>query len=113
MIALSAKHSTPLPKGTPSLSPQRARKLLTELPGWSVNETATELRREFKFDSYARTIAFANMVAFLAERQDHHPDLEVGWGRCVVRYSTHSVNGLSENDFICAAKIDALLDIAG
>jgi 4a-hydroxytetrahydrobiopterin dehydratase len=63
----------------------------------------------FQFKNYYETMAFVNAVAWVAHREDHHPDLEVGYNKCTVRYSTHSVGGLSENDFICAAKVDSLL----
>lgn len=64
--------------------------------------------REFRFDNYYATMAFVNAVAWIAHQQDHHPELTVGYNRCIVRYVTHSANGISLNDFICAAKIDAL-----
>jgi len=80
---------------------------LKELPGWSVSGDV--LSRRFDFGNYYETIAFVNLVAWVANRQDHHPDLEVGYNRCKVSYSTHSVGGLSRNDFICAAHIDTAL----
>ena len=76
---------------------------------WTVDTEARQLRRSFRFGDYYQTIAFVNALAWVAHREDHHPDLEVGYNRCTVRYSTHSVGGLSENDFICAARIDALV----
>jgi 4a-hydroxytetrahydrobiopterin dehydratase len=78
---------------------------LKELPGWTVSGDL--LSRRYDFGNYYETIAFVNLVAWVANRQDHHPDLEVGYNRCRVSYSTHSVGGLSRNDFICAAHIDA------
>ncbi|HHJ17933.1 MAG TPA: 4a-hydroxytetrahydrobiopterin dehydratase [Gammaproteobacteria bacterium] len=75
---------------------------------WSLSEDGLVLQRGFRFRDYYQTIAFVNALAWVAHREDHHPDLEVGYNRCVVNYSTHSVGGLSENDFICAARIDAL-----
>jgi 4a-hydroxytetrahydrobiopterin dehydratase len=95
------------------LSPERTRQLLAEVPGWSIDQASGELWQEFEFDDYAQTVTFANGVANLAERQEHHPVLVISWGRCVVRYSTHTVGGLSENDFICAAKINAIAEILG
>ncbi|MGD9387555.1 MAG: 4a-hydroxytetrahydrobiopterin dehydratase, partial [Gammaproteobacteria bacterium] len=71
---------------------------------------ATEIRRDFRFKGFNRTMGFVNAVAWIANSENHHPDLEVGWGHCLVRFSTHAIKGLSENDFICAAKVDALLD---
>jgi 4a-hydroxytetrahydrobiopterin dehydratase len=83
--------------------------LLGEVSGWSLNETASGIQRTFRFKNYYETLAFVNALAYIVHREDHHPDLEVGYNRCTVRFSTHSVKGLSENDFICAAKINALV----
>jgi len=76
---------------------------------WSLSEDGRMIQRSFLFKNYYQTIAFVNALAWIAHHQDHHPDLEVGYNRCVVHYSTHSAGGLSENDFICAARIDALV----
>lgn len=95
-------------EGEAPLSRDAANRLLMEIPGWTLNAEATGIARTFKFKNYHETMAFVNAAAFIAHREDHHPDLEVGYNRCTVRYSTHSVKGLSENDFICAAKINAL-----
>lgn len=97
--------------GTPALERAEAEQLLAQLGGdWSISDDSREIRRTFKFKNFYHTIAFVNAVAWIANREDHHPDLEVGYNRCLVRLSTHSIGGLSRNDFICAAKIDALLD---
>jgi 4a-hydroxytetrahydrobiopterin dehydratase len=82
---------------------------MRELPEWSIVEDGQAITRTFRFPDYYRTMAFVNALAYIAHDQDHHPDLGVHYDRCVVRYSTHDVGGLSENDFICAAKADALL----
>lgn len=92
------------------LSEARVRELMPEIPGWELAEDGHALLKTFHFDDYYRTMAFVNALAFMAHREDHHPDLAVHYNRCVVRYSTHDVGGLSENDFICAAKADALKD---
>jgi 4a-hydroxytetrahydrobiopterin dehydratase len=96
------QHGAPLARAA-------AEALLAEIPGWELDPDATAIRRRFKFGNYYETMAFVNALAWIAHREDHHPDLEVGYNRCLVRFSTHSVKGLSENDFICAAKINALL----
>ena len=70
-----------------------------------------KLRRDFKFADHYITMTFVNAVAWVSHQQGHHPDLAVGWNTCRVEYITHAINGLSESDFICAAKIDALFDI--
>ena len=86
----------------------RVRELMPQLEGWELAEGGHALTRTFRFDDYYRTMAFVNALAFMAHREDHHPDLGVHYDRCVVRYSTHDVGGLSENDFICAAKASQL-----
>ena len=82
---------------------------LRKLEGWVVENG--HLAKTFQFRDYYRTIAFANAIAWISHREDHHPDLEIGYNKCRVTYITHAIQGLSENDFICAAKIDALMDL--
>ena len=95
---------------TSQLGSAAVQTLLTKIHAdWSLDEDGRIIRRSFRFKNYYQTIAFVNALAWVAHHQDHHPDLEVGYNRCVVHYSTHSVGGLSENDFICAARIDALV----
>ncbi len=79
---------------------------LTVLRPWTQNAGA--LAKTYRFKNYYETIAFVNALAFMVHREDHHPDLHVGYNRCEVRYNTHSVDGISDNDFICAAKADAI-----
>jgi len=80
---------------------------LAQLPGWGVVDGAIE--RSFEFADFHRTMAFVNALAWIAHTEDHHPDLQVGYGRCVVRWRTHSAGGITINDLICAAKVAALL----
>lgn len=109
MTQLRDRKCVALPPGTPPLAPSDVRQLGTAIsPEWQVDAGRQVLTRDFKFDNFHATMAFVNAVAWIAHVEDHHPDLEVGYGHCRVTYSTHSVGGLSENDFICAAKIDAL-----
>ncbi|MBS0213090.1 MAG: 4a-hydroxytetrahydrobiopterin dehydratase [Proteobacteria bacterium] len=82
--------------------------LLKQLPGWKAVARGTAIEKTFPFENYYHTLAFVNALAFIAHAQDHHPDLGVHYNRCVVRYSTHDVGGLSMNDFICAAKVERL-----
>ena len=110
MTDLNEKHCTPCEGGTPALSSEQATGLLANLDeGWSTTGEGKAIERTFKFKDFYRTVAFVNAVAWIANREDHHPDLSVHYGKCVVRYSTHAVDGLTENDFICAAKIDRLV----
>lgn len=82
--------------------------LMEQLPQWELVESGHALSRTFRFDDYYRTMSFVNALAHVANAENHHPDLSVHYDRCVVRFSTHDVGGLSENDFICAAKADLL-----
>lgn len=86
-----------------------ARELLGQVQGWGVNQSDSEIEKTFRFKNYYQTIAFVNAIAWVTHQEDHHPLLEVGYNFCKVRYNTHSVGGLSKNDFICAAKLDALV----
>ncbi len=87
----------------------RIRQLLTSLPDWEYRDGS--LVRTFEFMNFYQTMAFVNAIAWLANLENHHPDMEVGYSRCVIRYNTHAIGGLSENDFICAAKINAMLEL--
>jgi 4a-hydroxytetrahydrobiopterin dehydratase len=96
--------------GTPVLTADRVADLLAQLEsGWRVADDGKSLRRAFGFADFYETMAFVNALAWIANAEDHHPDLEVGYDYCRVTFSTHSIGGLSENDFICAARIDALI----
>ena len=82
---------------------------LATLPGWQ--REGQELRKTFNFKNYHETIAFVNASAWVSHREDHHPDMSVHYNRCVVAYSTHDAGGITLNDFICAAKLDALFTL--
>lgn len=100
------KHCKPCEVGVPPLTRLEIERLLKPLDGWEYSNE--ELVRTYQFKNYYETIAFVNAVAWVSHRENHHPDLEVAYRQCRVRYSTHAIGGLSESDFICAAKIDAL-----
>jgi 4a-hydroxytetrahydrobiopterin dehydratase len=106
---LAASSCRPLPAGTAPLAQAEIDAGLGALPGWEHRDGA--IGKTFSFSNYAETMAFVNAVAWIAEREDHHPDLLVGYDKCRVAYRTHSVGGISSNDFICAAKIEALCRI--
>ncbi|HVC31491.1 MAG TPA: 4a-hydroxytetrahydrobiopterin dehydratase [Steroidobacteraceae bacterium] len=109
MSDLSEKHCKPCEGGVAPYSRHEAEQLMQQLAqGWVVSPDGPHLRREFKFRDFYRTMSFVNAVAHVANIEDHHPDLEVGYNYCRVQYTTHAIEGLSENDFICAAKIDAI-----
>ena len=92
-----------------ALTDQQISSKLAQLPGWE--RAGKEIAKTFKFKNYYETMAFVNATAWISHREDHHPDLEVGYNTCRVRYSTHSVGGLSEGDFNCAAKIEAMMKL--
>jgi 4a-hydroxytetrahydrobiopterin dehydratase len=95
--------------GVAPLTRKEAEKMLEELASdWVLNMEAGAIRRAFAFKDFYRTISFVNALAHIANIEDHHPDLEVGYNYCRVQFTTHVIKGLSENDFICAAKIDRI-----
>ncbi|HLP99461.1 MAG TPA: 4a-hydroxytetrahydrobiopterin dehydratase [Sideroxyarcus sp.] len=106
---LTSKNCKPCEGGVPPLTQDEAKNLLKELDGWELNDKT--ISKTFAFKNYYQTIAFVNAVAWMTHREDHHPDMTVGYSKCRVEYSTHAIGGLSENDFICAAKVDALFKI--
>lgn len=111
MSNLAAKRCKPCEGGVPALAPPAVAELRKALhAAWELSADGKWISRRFEFPGFARTMGFVNAVAWIAESEGHHPDLDVGYGRCIVRWSTHAVNGLTENDFICAAKVDRLVD---
>lgn len=107
MTELVERRCRPCEGGTQPLSESAVADLMPALdPGWAVSADGKGISREFTFAAFSWTIAFVNAVAWIATTEGHHPDMTVGYGRCVVRYSTHAIDGLSDNDFICAAKVD-------
>lgn len=110
MTQLTEMHCKPCEGGVKPLDNGEAKKLLARLAdGWEIDQAGKEIRKDFQFNGFYKTMAFVNAVAWIANTQGHHPDLEVGYQHCLVRYTTHAINGLSENDFICAARIDTLI----
>lgn len=107
MPRLIERKSREIEKGTPPLSHPQVDEYLREVPGWEIRDNT--LTRSYKFENYYETMSYVVAVAMLAQSENHHPDMEVGYNRLVVKFSTHSVGGLSENDFICAAKINTLV----
>ena len=107
MSKLAQRSCKPLPAGTPALSAKEIARLLSEIPGWDHADGA--IRKTFQLANFHETMAFVNAVAWIAHREDHHPDMTVGYNSCRIAYNTHSIGGISENDFVCAAKIEAFL----
>jgi 4a-hydroxytetrahydrobiopterin dehydratase len=106
---LARKKCKPCEGGVAALTPGQVRPMLKGLDGWSLD--GKTITKTYQFKNYHETMAFVNAAAWVSHREDHHPDLAVGYSQCRVSYSTHAIDGLSENDFICAAKLDALFDL--
>lgn len=109
MNELARKKCKPCEGGVAPLTPEQMRPMLKGLEGWALE--GGMIAKTYKFANYYQTMAFVNAAAWVSHREDHHPDMAVGYNECRVSYITHAIGGLSENDFICAAKLDALFEI--
>jgi len=110
MSELATRQCAAPAKGTEPLVGKQLHDLLTQInDDWQLSADKLCIERDFGFSNFHQTMAFVNAVAWIAHQQDHHPDMEIGYKHCLIRYSTHEVGGLSENDFICVARIEALL----
>jgi 4a-hydroxytetrahydrobiopterin dehydratase len=108
---LAARRCVPCEGGVKPLSAEQSRELLAALDdAWTLSEDELSISRSFTFPAYGQTLGFANALAWIAIAEGHHPVLTIEYSRCHVSYTTHAINGLSDNDFICAAKIDRLVD---
>jgi len=105
-MTINDLRNSKLPAKPTALASEQVAERLKLLGGWEL--AGGEIAKTYRFENYYQTMAFVNAVAWLAHRADHHPDLEVGYNKCKVRYSTHDVGGLSESDFICAAQVEGL-----
>jgi 4a-hydroxytetrahydrobiopterin dehydratase len=109
MSELAARRCKPCEGGFPPLTRAAAEALLAQISSaWTLSADARALRRELSFRDFYRTMSFVNALAHIANIEDHHPDLEVGYNYCHVTFTTHAIRGLSENDFVCAAKVDLI-----
>lgn len=109
MTGLAENKCAPCEGGTPPLNAGEAHALLGQLhPDWRLAADAKSLQRALKFKDFYRTMSFVNALAHVANTENHHPDLEIGYNYCRVTFTTHAIGGLSQNDFICAAKLDRL-----
>ena len=106
---LAAKRCKPCEGGVSPLAPQEIGQLLEQLAGWEFKNGV--ITKTYEFKNYYQTMAFVNAAAWISHREDHHPDMAVSYNKCKIDYSTHAIGGLSENDFICAAKLDALFSV--
>ena len=109
MTDLTMRRCTPCEGGAEPLKDKQVETLLGQLKGWRL--AYGQITKLYSFDNHYQAVAFLNAAAWISHREDHHPDITVGYNTCRVAYKTHAVNGLSENDFICAAKLDALFEL--
>ncbi len=107
MSDLRQKTCRPCEGGVSPMTDSQIQRYLEQVNGWEYKEG--EIVRNFTFKNYYETMAFVNAVAWVSHKENHHPLLEVGFRNCAIKYSTHAIQGISENDFICAAKVDALV----
>jgi 4a-hydroxytetrahydrobiopterin dehydratase len=110
MNELARKKCKPCEGGIAPLTTEQVKPMLKGMDGWALQPDGM-IAKTYKFKNYFETMAFVNAAAWISHREDHHPDMMVGYGECRVAYVTHAIKGLSENDFICAAKLDALFEI--
>jgi len=110
MDNLKAKNCKPCEGGVCPLDASLSKQHLEQIPGWKLSDNGKSISRKFKFKDFLATISFINAMAYISEQQGHHPDFSAGYDYCEMHYTTHAIGGLSENDFICAAKISALLE---
>lgn len=108
MSTLIEKHCAACEGGVESLNSVAVNDLLKKVDGWQASDDHKQISKRFQFKNFYRTMAFVNAIAWIANRENHHPDLAVGYDYCEVAWTTHAIDGLSENDFICAAKIDQM-----
>lgn len=108
MVDLASKRCVPCESGMPPATKEEAEMLIQRVEGWKLSGDAKHISKEFTFKDFLEAMAFANKITAVAEEEGHHPDLSIGWGRVGIELSTHAIKGLSDNDFILAAKIDQL-----
>lgn len=108
-MTLTEKSCVPCQGGIPPLTMEEARGFLSQTPQWVLSDAGDKISRSFKFDDFVMALDFVNKVGALAEAEGHHPDLALGWGYVDIVVFTHKIQGLHENDFILAAKIDKLV----
>lgn len=107
---LTDKHCEPCEGGVDPMDKKAALAMLEELPGWALSDDGRMISRRFEFKGFYKTMSFINAMAWVVNQENHHPDFSAGYDFCEVGFTTHAIDGLSENDFICAAKVSALLD---
>ena len=108
MSDLAQKHCKACEGGVPELTREEIAKLHPKIASWEVSHDAKSISKHYKFKDFHQTMDFVNKLADISHHENHHPDIRMGYNYCNVEYTTHALNGLSENDFICAAKVDKI-----
>ena len=103
---LTEKKCKPCEGGVPAMTEAQANELLAQVPSWKIIDW--KVTKEFKFKNFLEAMEFVNKVAEIAEQEQHHPDISISYSKVGIKTWTHAINGLSENDFILAAKIDQI-----
>lgn len=107
-IDFLSMHCVPCEGGESPLTEEQIQKSITETPGWNYNKASKTLQRRFQFKGFGKTMSFINAVAWIINQEGHHPEMHITFDCCDITFTTHAIGGLSTNDFICAAKINAL-----
>jgi 4a-hydroxytetrahydrobiopterin dehydratase len=107
---LTQKHCLPCEGGVDAIGREEAVSMLAAVPGWVLSDDGKMINRRFEFKGFLSTMSFINAMAFMVNSENHHPDFSAGYNYCDVGFTTHAIDGLSENDFICAAKVNALVE---
>lgn len=108
MSDLATRTCTPCTGAMPAMDASAAAQAVAGLPGWTLAADGHAMTRRWEFKGFARAVQMANLAAWLGENQGHHPDVRFGWGYCEVTFTTHAAGGLTENDLICAARLNAI-----
>ena len=106
---LADRHCEPCEGGVEPLSRDQATSLLNELEGWILSDDGKMISKKYEFRGFFRTMSFINAMAWVVNEENHHPDFSAGYNYCKVGFTTHAIDGLSDNDFICAARVEALI----
>ena len=110
-INFKNKKCEPCSGNTPRIATEEISKYLSQLNGWSVNSEQEMIFKKFNFKTFKKALEFTNLVGKIADTEGHHPDILFGWGYAIIKITTHAIEGLSENDFILAAKIDQITNV--
>jgi 4a-hydroxytetrahydrobiopterin dehydratase len=108
-VDLKENKCLPCEAGVKPYAGKEAQDMLKNLDNWEIDAETKKISKLFQFKNYYHTMAFVNAIAWISHRENHHPDLIVSYNKCLVEYTTHAIDGLSKNDFICAAKVDAVI----